>query len=116
MLVQSSSKITSGWKPIITLLLLHVSISQTEFQIETFAMMLDAIRKDNFMFSIDIKCVYFQIPLCLEAGVYFRVILCFIRGVPVQDDILWSFTVHQIFFMVFHSRFGMGPQEDLSSF
>ena len=66
--------------PVIDLSTLNGIVTATKFQIETVASVLRAIRKGDWMFSIDLKDEYFQIPVhpesrpflrfCLEGQVY----------------------------------------------
>ena len=35
----------------------------TRFKMKTYSLVLETIRKGNFMFSIDLKDAYFQIPI-----------------------------------------------------
>ena len=103
-----------GWRPVIDLSTLNGFIMVTKFQMETMTSVLGYIRKKDWMFSIDLKDVYFQIPVhpesplflrfCLEGRVYQFRALCF--GLS---------TAPQVFTSVFHSGFGVGSSEGRAS-
>ena len=59
-LVEKSS---GGWRPVIDLLPLNEFIHQTPFRMETPNSVLLAVRKNNFLVSINLKDAYFQIPV-----------------------------------------------------
>ena len=68
------------WQPVINLSALNGFVTLTKFQMETVASVLGFIQKGYWMFSIDFKDAYFQIPVhpeslpflrfCLEGWVY----------------------------------------------
>ena len=76
-----------GWRPVIHLSSLNSFVTLTKFQMETVAFVLGYIRKRDWMFLIDLKDVYFQIPFhpesrlylwfCLKGCVYQFRALCF---------------------------------------
>ena len=59
-------KVTGGWRPVIDLSTLNCFVTLMQFQTETAAFVLGSIRNGDWMFSIDLKDVYFQIPVHLE--------------------------------------------------
>ena len=59
-LVEKSS---GGWRPVIDLSPLNEFIHQTPFRMETPSSVLLAVRKNDFLASIDLKDAYFQIPV-----------------------------------------------------
>ena len=59
-LVEKSS---GGWRPVIDLSPLNEFIQQTPFRMETPNSVLLAVRKNDFLASIDLKDAYFQIPV-----------------------------------------------------
>ena len=59
-LVEKSS---GGWRPVIDLSPLNQFVHQTPFRMETPSLVLLAVRKGNFLASIDLKDAYFQIPV-----------------------------------------------------
>ena len=56
-------KVTGGWCPVIDLSLLNEFVLQTPFKMETLASVLLSVREGDFLASIDLKDVYFQIPV-----------------------------------------------------
>ena len=80
-------KATGGWQPVIDLSALNGFVMLTKFKIETAASVLGSVRKGDWMFSIDLKYSYFQIPVhpesrpylwfCLKGRVYQFCALCF---------------------------------------
>ena len=60
-------KVARGWWPVIDLLALNGFVTLTKFQMETVASMLGSIWKGYWMFSIDLKDAYFQIPVHPES-------------------------------------------------
>ena len=59
-LVEKSS---GGWRPVIDRSPLNEFVHQTPFRMETPNSVLLAVRKDDFLASIDLKDAYFQIPV-----------------------------------------------------
>ena len=59
-LVEKSS---GGWRPVIDLSPLNEFVHQTPFRMETPNSVLLAVRKNDFLASIDLKDAYFQIPV-----------------------------------------------------
>ena len=59
-LVEKSS---GGWRPVIDLSPLNQFVRQTPFRTETPSSVLLAVRKGDFLASIDLKDAYFQIPV-----------------------------------------------------
>ena len=57
------TKATGGWKPIIDLSTLNLNVDQTPFRMETSQTVLRAVRRNNWMVSIDLKDAYLQIPI-----------------------------------------------------
>ena len=80
-------KATGGWHPVIDLSPLNGFVRQTPFKMETAASVLLSVREGDFLASVDLKDVYFQISvhrssrklLCftLERTVFQFKVLCF---------------------------------------
>ena len=86
---------TSGlWSPVIDLSRLNCLVTQTQFKMETNQSVLHAIRRDDWMVSINLKDVYLQIPIHPDSCQF----LSFVEfGVPYQ-------------FKVFCCGFSTAPQ------
>ena len=56
-------KASGGWRPVIDLSPLNEFIQQTPFRMETLSSVLLAVRENDFLESIDLKDVYFQVPV-----------------------------------------------------
>ena len=56
-------KASGGWRPVIDLSPLNEFVHQTPFRMETPNSVLLAVRKNDFLVSIDLKDAYFQIPV-----------------------------------------------------
>ena len=56
-------KVMGGWRPVIDLSHLNKFDLQTPFKMETVASVLLSVRKGDFLASIDLKDLYFQIPV-----------------------------------------------------
>ena len=56
-------KASGGWRPVIDLFPLNEFIQQTPFRMETPSSVLLAVRKNDFLASIDLKDAYFQVPV-----------------------------------------------------
>ena len=80
-------KATGGWHPVIDLSHLNEFVLQTPLKMETIALVLLSVREGDFLASIDLKDVYFHIPVhqssrklsrFLSGGVVFQFkALCF---------------------------------------
>ena len=80
-------KVTGGWCPVIDLSHRNVFVRLTPFKMETVALVLLSVREGDFLASIDLKDVYFQISIHqslrklmwfqLEGTVYQFKALCF---------------------------------------
>ena len=57
------TKALRGWRPIIDLSTLNLNVDRTPFRMETSQTALRAVRRNDWMVSIDLKDVYFQIPI-----------------------------------------------------
>ena len=57
------TKAMGGWRPIIDLSTLNLDVDQTPFQMETSQTVLRAVRRNDWMVSIDLKDAYLQIPI-----------------------------------------------------
>ena len=68
-------KSTGGWRPVIDLSPLNRFVRQTRFTMETACSVLDSIRENDFMLSVDLKDAYFQIPIHQSSRKYLRFIL-----------------------------------------
>ena len=56
-------KATGGWRPVIDLSHLNDFVQLTPFKMETVASVLLSVREGDFLASLDLKDVYFQIPI-----------------------------------------------------
>ena len=56
-------KATGGWRPVIDLSHLNDFVQLTSFKMETVASVLLSVREGDFLASLDLKDVYFQIPI-----------------------------------------------------
>ena len=57
------TKAMGGWRPIIDLSTLNLSVDRTSFQMETSQTVLRAVRRNDWMVSIDLKDAYLQISI-----------------------------------------------------
>ena len=57
------TKATVGWRPIIDLPTLNLNVDRTPFRMETSQTVLRAVRRNDWMVSIDLKDAYLQIPI-----------------------------------------------------
>lgn len=78
-------KASSGFRPIIDLSALNKYIHTTKFRMETARTVLSAVRKHDWMVSIDLKDAYFQIPVHQESRRYLRFTW---KGIPLQFRVL----------------------------
>ena len=60
------------WRPVIDLSRLNRFVRQTPFKMETCTTVLQAIRKDDWMVSLDLKEAYFQVPVHPQSRKYLR--------------------------------------------
>ena len=60
-------KTSGSWKPVIDLSRLYSLITQTRFKLETNQSVLHAIRRDDWIVSIDLKDASLQIPVYLDS-------------------------------------------------
>ena len=56
-------KVLGSWQPVIDLSLLNKFVLQTKFKMETNQSVLRAVRKGDWMISIDLKDAYLQVPV-----------------------------------------------------
>ena len=56
-------KVTGGWRPIINLRPLNQFVKVDKFKMETPRTVLQALRPGDWMFSVDLKDAYFQVPI-----------------------------------------------------
>ena len=56
-------KVTGGWRPVIDLSTLNGFVAKTKFRMETPATTLRFLRPGDWLFSVDLKDAYFQIPI-----------------------------------------------------
>ena len=56
-------KASGGWRPIIDLSHLNKFVKKTKFKMETVKSTLESIREGDWMFSLDLKDAYLQIPI-----------------------------------------------------
>ena len=66
------SKATGGWRPIIDLSVLNHLVVKTKFRMETSQSVLRSIRGEDWMFSIDLKDAYLQVPMHPRSRKYLR--------------------------------------------
>ena len=66
------TKATWGWRPIIDLSTLNLSVDQTSFRMETSQTVLRAVRRNDWMISIDLKDAYLQILIHPVSRKYLR--------------------------------------------
>ena len=78
-------KPTLDWRQVIDLSPLNKFIHQTPFKMETCASVLRAIRKDDWMLSLDLKDTYFQVPVHPESRRFLRVVA---RGIACQFKVI----------------------------
>ena len=60
-------KASGSWRPIINLNVLNKFFRQSRFKMETNQSVLSAIQGDDWMFSIDLKDAYLQVPVHPES-------------------------------------------------
>ena len=65
-------KVTGGFRPVIDLSVLNKFIPRMRFRMETNASVLSAIRRGDWMMSVDLQDAYFQIPIHSESRKYLR--------------------------------------------
>ena len=66
------TKATGGWRPIIDLSTLNLDVDRTPFRMETSQTVLRAVRRNDWMVSIDLKDAYLQIPIHHASRRYLR--------------------------------------------
>ena len=66
------TKATGGWRPIIDLSTLNLNVDRTSFRMETSQTVLRAVRRNDWMVSIDLKDTYLQIPIHPASRKYLR--------------------------------------------
>ena len=66
------TKATGGWRPIIDLSTLNLDVDWTPFQMETSQTVLRAVRRNDWMVSIDLKDTYLQIQIHPASRRYLR--------------------------------------------
>ena len=57
------TKATGGWRLIIDLSTLNLSVDRTPFRMVTAQMVLRSVRRNDWMVSIDLKDAYLQVPI-----------------------------------------------------
>ena len=57
------TKASGGWRPIISLSTLNLSVVKTRFQMETAQSVLRSVRWNDWMFSVDLKDAYLQVQI-----------------------------------------------------
>ena len=65
-------KASGGWRPVIDLSNQNQWVSKTKFHMETPSTVLAAIHQKDWMFSIDLKDAYFQIPVHPDSSPFLR--------------------------------------------
>ena len=66
------TKATGGWRPIIDLSTLNLSVDRTPFRMETSQTVLRSVRRNDWMISIELKDAYLQIPIHPASRRYLR--------------------------------------------
>ena len=66
------TKATRGWRPIIDLSTLNLSVDRTPFRMETSQTVLRSVRRNDWMVSIDLKDASLQIPIHPASHKYIR--------------------------------------------
>ena len=57
------TKVSGGWRPIIDLSTLNLSVVILKFRMETAQFVLQSVRRNEWMVTIDLKDAYLQIPI-----------------------------------------------------
>ena len=88
------TKATGGWRPIIDLSTLNLDVDRTPFRMETSQTVLRAVRRNDWMVSIDLKDAYLQIPIHPASRRFLRftaggktwqfLVLCFVLSTAPQ--------------------------------
>ena len=104
-LVEKSS---GGWRPVIDLSPLNEFVRQTPFRMETPSSVVLAVREGDFLSSIDLKDVYFQIPVHPSSGSsqtrsrpYTPPPVRVKRGLPGQGPVFRTVDPPQVFTRIF---------------
>ena len=66
------TKATGGWRPIVDLSTLNLDVDRTPFRMEKSQTVLRAVRRNNWMVSVDPKDAYLQIPIHPASRRYLR--------------------------------------------
>ena len=82
------TKASGGWRPIIDLSTLNLSVVKTRFRMETAQSVLRSVRRDDWMVSIDLKVAYLQIPIHPSSCKFSRFTAG--KGLAVQGPLLRS--------------------------
>ena len=56
-------KASGGFRPVLDLSVLNTYVSTTKFRMETIATVLTAVRRNDWMVTLDLKDAYFQVPV-----------------------------------------------------
>ena len=65
-------KTSGSWRPIIDLKCLNRHVTKTRFRMETVQSVLSAVRRNDWMVSIDLKDAYLQVPIHPESRKFLR--------------------------------------------
>ena len=65
-------KVTGSWRPVIDLSLLNCFVQPTRLRMDTNQLVLRALRRDDWMFSINLKDAYLQVPVHPDSCRYLR--------------------------------------------
>ena len=90
-------KATVGWRLIIDLSALNGFVTLTKFWMETVTSVLGSIQRGDWMFLLDLKDAYFQIPIHPDSHPYIWFVLegraqgCKIPGNFELGNFLWKF-------------------------
>jgi len=65
-------KASGGWRPILDLSLLNLSVAKTKFKMETIASITKSLRPGMWATSLDLKDAYFHVPIAKKSRKYLR--------------------------------------------
>ena len=102
-------KVTGEWRPVIDLSTLNGFVTLMKFKMETVVSVSGSIRNGDWLFSIDLKDSYFQIPVHLESRPYLR--LCLKRQAYQFCALCFGLFMAPQVFTSLHSGFGVGAPE-----
>ena len=65
-------KATGGFRPVLDLSILNTFVQKTYFRMETVRSVLDSVRQDDWMVSLDLQDAYFQVPVHQDSRKFLR--------------------------------------------